>query len=48
MTEKEIQTVIIKRSAEIAKVIAKDKTCEMHKQRDGSLKIFEVTKRIVK
>ena len=47
MTEREIRRLIIDRSAEMAKLLYKDKTCEIHKNRDGSIKIFEVKKKIV-
>ena len=44
MTEREIQSKIIERSAAIAKVIAKDNDCEIRRDRKKGVKIIRVRK----
>lgn len=47
MTESEIQNKIIERSAEIAKMLLKDKDCEIRKDRTKGIKVISVDKREV-
>lgn len=45
MTESEIREKIIERSADIAKLIAKGKDCEIRKDRVKGIKVIKVDKR---
>ena len=47
MTEIEIQKKIVERSEEIAKMLLKDKDCEIRKDRTKGIKIIIVDKREV-
>lgn len=44
MTESEIQKKIIERSADIARLIAKDTDCELRRDRNKGVKILRVKK----
>lgn len=45
MTESEIKAKIIERAAEIAKVLSKNKDCEIRKDRVKGIKVIKVDKR---
>lgn len=45
MTETEIKAKIIERAADIAKVLSKNKDCEIRKDRTNGIKIIRVEKR---
>lgn len=47
ITETEIKDKIVERSKEIARILAKDKDCEIRKDRTKGIKIISVDKREV-
>jgi len=47
MTETEIKNKIIERSKEIARILAKDRDCEIRKDRTKGIKVISVDKREV-
>lgn len=47
MTESEIREKIIERSADIAKLIAKGKDCEIRKDRVNGIKVISVKKEAI-
>ncbi len=47
ITEMEIKDQIVKRSEEIARILAKDKDCEIRKDRTKGIKVISVDKREV-
>lgn len=47
MTETEIKAKIIERAAEIAKVLSKNKDCEIRKDRTKGIKVIRVEKKEV-
>ena len=47
MTETEIKNKIIERSKEIARILARDRDCEIRKDRTKGIKVISVDKREV-
>ena len=47
MSEYEIQQKIIERSAEIARILAKDTDCEIRRDRTKGIKVLKVDKKEV-
>lgn len=45
LTESEIKAKIVERAADIAKVLSKDKDCEIRKDRQKGIKVIKVDKR---